>query len=558
MNEQSSKDIILNKTLRVLIQQNELTPEEAAQLRLSHLHLAGKTPSISFTPEGSQVPKVVTLDLETHRALVGWLVNRPDSIGDFLFPGNGAEAMDPAEIRRAAAQTEAAGPSSEPADLPQPTTRPEADLPRPEEPRMGSASRPIRPLSRPEMGAPPPGVTAAMASFVPPPVGPEEDEPVHTPLPTSAPKPPPSISRPPATASRPVPPLKPASQPVSRPEPPPSPVSSAQPVSASTAKAEGLDKATELDQTLAAAPKPEVKQEESKADRPPEKLEDKSVAPPAKKETKVEPPLTAKKDKPTAQQVMERRPVLPRFLVPSVVVIVLLCAGCLAGVWSFGQSESGSGFLAALGWPSDSTQEGEASTDSGEGTEEAVVFESALPTPTLPSTDTPTTLPPTNTPPPTDTATPTPVPDTPTPAVTDTPTPTETPEPTDTPETEEEASAPPATPTPGTKYPAPELVEPKDGFAFIYGNTLVLRWKPVDLAPDEQYAVRLVYRFQGQPTYQGANVKEPEWTVPLALFGQIDGPDNRYEWFVVVERLNDDGSSTALSPESQRRSFTWK
>jgi hypothetical protein len=46
--------------------------------------------------------------------------------------------------------------------------------------------------------------------------------------------------------------------------------------------------------------------------------------------------------------------------------------------------------------------------------------------------------------------------------------------------------------------------------------------------------------------------------VPLELFGQIDGPDNRYEWFVVVERLNDDGSGTAVSPESQRRSFTWK
>ncbi|MBI1879804.1 MAG: hypothetical protein HYR94_16545 [Chloroflexi bacterium] len=194
-------------------------------------------------------------------------------------------------------------------------------------------------------------------------------------------------------------------------------------------------------------------------------------------------------------------------------------------------------------------------TGAAEETSEAVVFESALPTATLPPTATSTSLPPTNTPPPTDTATLT---DTPTPLVTDTPTPTETPEPTDTPGAEEAPPPSPATPTPGLKYPAIELLEPKDGFAFIRGNTLVLKWTPVDLAPDEQYAVRLVYIYQGQPTYQGANIKDPEWTVPLSLFGLVDGPDNRYEWFVVVERLNDDGSGTAISPESQHRTFTWK
>ena len=100
MSQSTNKDIILNKTLRVLVEQNALTPEEVTQLRLSHLHLAGKTPSISFTPSGSQETKVVTLDMETHRALVSWLVNRPDSTGDFLFPGANEGAMDPAEVRR--------------------------------------------------------------------------------------------------------------------------------------------------------------------------------------------------------------------------------------------------------------------------------------------------------------------------------------------------------------------------------------------------------------------------------------------------------------------------
>jgi hypothetical protein len=300
---------------------------------------------------------------------------------------------------------------------------------------------------------------------------------------------------------------------------------------------------------------------------PLEKPEEQTATAPAKKEAKIEPPLAVKKVQPPLAAQRDRRPAsqMPslrsdrsRLLMPGIIALVLVCAVCLAGGWFIGQSESGSQFLASLGLPGGSAQT-EPTAEATAGTGEAVVFESALPTPTLPSTDTPTPLPPTNTPPPTDTATPTPIPDTPTPAATDTPTPTETPEPTDTPQVvEEESTEPPATPTPGFKYPAPELVEPKDGFTFIRGNTIVLRWNPVNLAPDEQYAVRLVYTYQGQPTYQGANIKEPEWIVPLSLFGQIDGPDNRYQWFVVVERLNDDGSGTAISPESERRTFTWK
>src|SRR6185503_19559899 len=108
-----------------------------------------------------------------------------------------------------------------------------------------------------------------------------------------------------------------------------------------------------------------------------------------------------------------------------------------------------------------------------------------------------------------------------------------------------------------TKYSAPVLVEPQSQFVYIKGNTPVLRWEPVGkLAPNEQYAVRIVYRFQNEVVYKGAQVKEPEWTIPLSLFGQVDGSAYLYEWFVVVERLNDDGSATAISPESGRRSFT--
>ena len=109
------------------------------------------------------------------------------------------------------------------------------------------------------------------------------------------------------------------------------------------------------------------------------------------------------------------------------------------------------------------------------------------------------------------------------------------------------------------KYEAPVLLEPADGFEFIRGNTLVLRWQSVgELAPDEQYAVRMIYRYNSEVTYQGTNLQETEWIVPLSLYGQIDPPENRYEWFVVVERVADDGSATAISPESEHRTFTWK
>jgi hypothetical protein len=108
------------------------------------------------------------------------------------------------------------------------------------------------------------------------------------------------------------------------------------------------------------------------------------------------------------------------------------------------------------------------------------------------------------------------------------------------------------------KYAAPVLVISPDQVAYFKGNQPVLRWASVgNLAPNEQYAVRIVYRFQNEVIYSGDQVKELEWTMPLFLFGQVDGPEFVYEWFVFVERLNDDGSTTALSPESRRSSFTW-
>lgn len=548
MSNQAAKNIILGKTLHTLVEKHGLTLAEVAQIRLSHLFLAGKNPSINFTPEGSQESKVVTLDMETHRALVNWLVNRPDSVSDLLFPGQGTEAMSQAEIQEAIAQVEELPVQNEPSmpEMPKPAVMPEVDAPPPGS-RTDSSSRPVGPFSRPETGGPPPGIEAAKAPFTPPPMAPEEGTMVGVPRSTSGPKPPP------------VPPARPVAPPPRPPEPLVAPVSPSKAVP--VPKKEEPAQPPAPDQTMISAAKPEVKkEEETKADRPaakPVEKEEKQVPPLPKKEpAKVGgPAMAAKKERPSTQPVVMERPLWARFFFPGVVVIaLLLCGGCLAGAWFAAQSEPGSQLLAWLGWSGGATPE----EGTAEATGEAVVFESALPTPTLPPTSTPTAAPATNTPPPTDTATPTPLP-TDTPAVTDTPTPTETPIPTDTPAAEEEETeAPTDTPTPGLKYPAPTIIEPKNDFAFIRGNTIVLQWNPVDLAPDEQYAVRLVYPYQGQPSYQGTNVKEPQWTVPLDLFGKIDGPDNRYEWFVVIERANDDGSATAVSPESEHRTFTWK
>lgn len=247
--------------------------------------------------------------------------------------------------------------------------------------------------------------------------------------------------------------------------------------------------------------------------------------------------------------------------------ILLLCAGCVLGSGYLAlQTEMGNDMAVALGVIGEDDGADPAETESGTPATEAsaVTPNSPLPTPTLPPTSTPTPLPPTDTPEATETNTSTPeAVETPT----ATPVPTDTPLPTDTPTPEPPPATPTPVPTPAPtedtgpqfKYDTPVLLEPVNDFNFIGGNTIVLRWQPVgELASDEQYAVRMVYKYNNQPTYQGANIKETEWTVPIALYNQIDPPENRYEWFVVVERLNEDGSGTAISPESEHRTFTWK
>ena len=510
MTEKSTKETIRNQTIHTLVRQVGLTPQEVAQLRLSHLHLAGKKPNLSFTPPGSAEPKTIDLNLDAHRALVGWLVARPDSAGDFLFPGQGDQPLAESEVQQLLENIE--HPAPPPVEKPTPP-KPSSTKQMP--PAPGS-SKPMPPPSAPELGAPPPGFGGRMSHFGPLPTSaPEAGEPVNMSLPTSSPKPP----------SRPPEPLPGASKPL-RPEPRPVPGASG---------------------GLFPVERPAPGQVKSSTSRP--------MAQPVKK-----------KILPTTQEIDTDGPSasrLPRLLgIGAAAAAIVACLACAGGGWFLWQSQGGEDILASLGLSN-------AAAERFPNEKEIMASltppaYSPLPTPTLPPTSTPTPLPlPTvaNTPvpptavpvPPTDTPLPPPtVADTPVPVDTPTPIPTDTPAPVET-------ATPTDTPTPGMQYPAPVLLEPKDGAEFIEGNIVVLRWQSVgELAPNEQYAVRLIYTFQNQTTYQGTNLRETEWTIPASLYKQIDGPENRYEWFVVVEKRNDDGSGTAISPESERRTFTWK
>jgi hypothetical protein len=203
-------------------------------------------------------------------------------------------------------------------------------------------------------------------------------------------------------------------------------------------------------------------------------------------------------------------------------------------------------------------------------------------TPTQTETDTPTPLPPSPTPSPTATPTlapsptatpaPTPTPVLPTPTVGPTPTPvvivvTATPSPTSPPTATRVAAAtrpaaaratPTVPPTAAFKYPAPVITWPEDN-GLIPTKIAVLKWESDSpLAPDEWYAVRLIFQRQGKTVYEGDSVQSPEWWLPERLYYMADGPALEYHWFVFIERHNPDGSTTPLSPESKTYTFRWQ
>ncbi|MDM8529064.1 hypothetical protein QUF58_12770 [Anaerolineales bacterium HSG24] len=538
-------------TLKLLIQQIGLTAEEVAQLRLSHLHLAGKEPNISFVPENEDEAKTFLLDLDTHRMLVSWLVARPDSVSDFLFPGddNGAMIVDDIEAIVIALEKQEKNKPIEEDNL-DPVFSFHSD--------ERVFSRPVRPLSRPEVGAPPPGFNLNVSVPVfSPSSAPEMDVDASQTTPKNDDKE--NEPQPPSDISPKVDDHTTAEEtvlPVTEPDLP-----SAQAKQSIEDIAEDIAIENEVDSPTVLPSSPAT------PDQTPTEMEMEQSHVQQKK------PFPRKQEK--KPDTVNSKSNLGRVLFYAISGVTLLfCTFCLVGgalVWQFAPYDE----MISLAETEQSTVDATPSVE--------IIQDSPVPSPTstpIP-TDTPTALPTntssptaTNSPEPTftlePTATETLVPtDTPVlePTLTFTPeaTPTETPIPTSTPTETPVAPVdtatpeiPTDTPTPVRDFDAPKLLDPDHDSQFIRGNTIILRWEPVgELLENEYYAVRLRHRFQGGVIFSGENVTASEWTIPLDIIDKVDGPDYSFEWFIIVEQDND-GDVRQISPQSETRSFIWR
>lgn len=522
-----------------------LKPEQLCTLKLSEVHLSTSTlvmelDEFDTSDSARERPISLKLDAEMQRTLIAWLVVRPDGPNDHLFPGAGMAGLDVQSINQAvAAEKKAEVPgSTEPVDTgestgagrEEPGTLPGAVPPRqPEVEREGVPPPPAPPVTpqRKEPEAVPldeietlrkrlaesydawgPAVTAATARHVVEP-SPKEGVP---PSPSLKPEHSPDVidSEAPSEPQPPEPEPEPA-------EPPPAGPG----------------------ETIVAEPVPE----------PVEQV----LAP-----TPVPPPSGGLGDRLRGWWKSSEEKVTLNLSLRVVALggLTLLFVVCCVGLAFSGAALLGVGPTGLLA--------GATPTETQTPTHTALA---ATPTPAPPTPTATVTLTSTATSVATPTASPaptgTPAP-TPTPAVivvTATPTPepppTDTPVPTNTPE----GGVPPestATETPGFIYSAPVLIWPEDG-STVPGVINVLQWESVGpLDDDEWYAVRLVFREQGELVYAGDRVKIPEWRVPDRLYYRADGPLLEYSWYVFVERDNPDGLATQLSPESETFVFRWE
>jgi tetratricopeptide (TPR) repeat protein len=139
--------------------------------------------------------------------------------------------------------------------------------------------------------------------------------------------------------------------------------------------------------------------------------------------------------------------------------------------------------------------------------------------------------------------------------------PTRTPAPTPTPVS---IWIPPAA-TPTTiplTYPAPLLVEPQDGNPFVGDFPVLLQWEPVtvELEVHECYRVSIftMYHDQGDWTGSSGCLRMTEYEPPGFLVDRSD--THEFTWFVWVSLDQKDASGEwiRLSPDSERRSFSWE
>lgn len=283
------------------------------------------------------------------------------------------------------------------------------------------------------------------------------------------------------------------------------------------------------------------------------------TTPPSSRQRPDSPPELAEATPESTSKASRRRSYL------SIIIGVLAILGC-GGLAVWGLTFFPSQMSRLTGEGETPVAEVEATATSTATT--SAVSTSPVGTPTVQPTATPEpielpTSSPTDTPPPeltespAPTNTPTSIPtETPSPAPTDTPTPT----PTDTPQPAPPPTSQPAPPgASGFKYSAPQLISPEPNARFIAGNTIDLKWASVgELANNEQYAVRLVYFHETEPVYKGDQLQDTQWTIPLELYHEADGPKFEYFWYVYVERVQSDGTGIPISPESEHRFFTWE
>lgn len=570
----SSSQKARDEALRALVTQGGLTPEQVSELKLSQVHLSTSTLVIEpdeFDPATAATERPINLKLDDamRRALIAWLVVRPDGPNQHLFPGTGGSGLDVGSINQVVAadkpvkipetSEDAAAPGraegEKPGGLADSVPSTPARVEKEEKPVP--PSRPIG-AGRQESGAVPldeiealrkrlaetydawaPAVSAAAAKPVARP-GERRDvtsapaagagSPAETPGAETAPEPA-DIASP---GERTMPARAPVTEPGRVPITParPAPIPQAAPAQAPASAPERIDASEAL---LEPSEEPGVAV---------------SVSPPAAGLGGRLRGVWGSSEGKIAFNLPYRTTVLAGLAV----LLVVCCLGLAiaSGVML------GSGSVAGLlpGATPIETQMPTAVAPSATATLSPSPTGTATPTLTSAPSATFTALPaPTNTQAPTSTPVVIVVTATPTPE----PSPTATRVPTNTPE----GGAPPEptpTETPGFKYAAPVLVWPEDG-STVPGVINILQWEPVGpgpLADDEWYAIRLVYRQQGQLVYAGDRVKIAEWRVPDRLYYQADGPDLEYSWYLFVERDNPDGTTTQLSPDSETFIFRWE
>lgn len=535
-----------DEALRALITHGGLNPEQVSALKLSQVHLATGTLVVDpdeFDPssEPDEKPFDLQLDERMQRALIAWLVMRPDGPNDHLFPGTGLSGLDVDTITQAIEAKESAEPqeADDSIDTKPPArvesrepikTPPEPPRRRPDQVKATVDTSAPSPAERPEE---PQGMSLSEVNALRKRLAESYDAwaPIASPTPSRP-------STEPVPKDRvPGPPPEPSAKPTPRKESPP-PASQVEP-------SPGV-------MDMGAPPEPGIQQWEEEEEGPRQA----SATPPPESLPRLSDRLRWiwKSSEDTVTLNLSYR-------IAFIGGIGLLLAACCIGLVAAGSTMFGTGGLAGLlaGTTPSATAVPTIAistlTPTASPTSSATASPTASPGATftvpLEATDTPA-VPPTAGPTPTPiivvvTATPTPEPAT-----------TATLVPTDTPVGGEISPGPTATSTPQLKYPAPVLLEPEDG-GTVPGMINYLKWEPVGpLADDEWYAVRLVFLQQGESVYQGDQIKASEWRVPDRFYYQADGPALEYRWYVFVERQNPDGSTTPLSPESETFVFRWE